>query len=138
VQFLQLRFGIEKVQLAGSAFHVNENALARFGGEMRRLETEHASGLRRFGRRRKQSIALQQGSESEPADAGSCGDQEVAASQLNDFTRIHSFDVPAGSGELLAKFLKATSFVRKKFPDASGHSGLHFRLNLCHRARAFA
>ena len=76
VQLVELRLGVEQVDLARGAFEVDADAVLRLGREVRRLRRQRrARGVRGD----EQALVAEQRGEGEQADAAGAGGQEVAA-----------------------------------------------------------
>jgi len=93
VQDVELRLGIEEIELAGCSLHEEEDAVFRLGSKVRGLRFEGIGEINaRFAGGMQESGFLHQGGEGQSSQAAGAGGQKAASGLLDPFfLRIHRF-----------------------------------------------
>ena len=113
VQLVELRLGVEQVDLAGRAFQVDADAGLRLGGEVRRPRRERVRRARRRVAPASRPSCLQQRRQGEHADAAGAGGEEIAARHPDQFARVD--DSSRGAAGIASGAIQG-GFSRASFP----------------------
>jgi hypothetical protein len=91
VELIEFGLGIVQIQLARSPFHEDEDAVLRFGGEVRLTWREGVSGSGNGGSG--YSVLREQGVEGEHAETIGSGREEIAAGEMDGLVKgVHGVE----------------------------------------------